>query len=44
MGGGAEVVVVRIKEGPCPGDALCVSIGGVVPRRGVAVPDGDTWW
>jgi uroporphyrinogen-III synthase len=41
MGGGAEVVVVRIKEGPCPGDALCVSIGGVVPRRGVAVPNGD---
>ncbi len=41
MGGGAEVVVVRIKEGPCPRGALCVSVGRVVPRRDVAVPDGD---
>jgi len=41
MGGGAEVVVVRIKEGPCPRGVLCVSIGGVTPRKDVVVPDGD---
>lgn len=36
-----RVVVVRVKDGPCPEGALCVSIGKVVPRRGVEVPDGD---
>ncbi|MEM1807247.1 MAG: uroporphyrinogen-III synthase [Pyrobaculum sp.] len=41
MGGGEEVVVVRIKEGRCPGGARCVSIGRVTPRRVVDVPEGD---
>lgn len=41
MGDGAEVVVVRIKEGGCPPGVRCLSIGRVVPRRGVEVPDGD---
>ncbi|MEM0463248.1 uroporphyrinogen-III synthase [Pyrobaculum sp.] len=37
----SRVVVVRVKDGPCPEGAFCVSIGRVVPRRGVEVPDGD---
>lgn len=38
---GYKVVVVRIKDGPCPEGALCVSIGRIVPRQDVEVPDGD---
>jgi uroporphyrinogen-III synthase len=41
MGGGEEVVVVRVREGPCPPGARCVSIGTIRPRRGVQIPDGD---
>ncbi len=36
-----QVVVVRLKEGPCPEGALCVAVGGVEPRRGVEIPNGD---
>jgi len=41
MGGGEEVVVVRVREGPCPPGARCVSIGTIRPRHGVQIPDGD---
>jgi uroporphyrinogen-III synthase len=41
MGGGEEVVVVRVREGPCPLGARCVSIGAVRPRRDIQIPDGD---
>ncbi|AAL62880.1 hypothetical protein PAE0589 [Pyrobaculum aerophilum str. IM2] len=37
----AEVVVVRLKEGPCPEGATCISIGWVELRKNVVVPDGD---
>ncbi|MFN7105382.1 MAG: uroporphyrinogen-III synthase [Pyrobaculum sp.] len=36
-----SVVVVRLKEGPCPHGAICLSIGSITPRRDVTVPDGD---
>lgn len=36
-----EVVVVRLKEGPCPEGALCIAVGGTEPRRGVKIPEGD---
>lgn len=35
------LLVVRLKEGPCPDDAVCVSVGKFAPRRDVVVPDGD---
>jgi len=36
-----SIVVVRIKEGKCPEGATCASIGRVVPRPGVYIPEGD---
>ncbi|MCC6020051.1 MAG: uroporphyrinogen-III synthase [Thermoproteaceae archaeon] len=41
MEGGAEIVVIRIKEGPCPGGAVCAPVGRAIPRRDVTVPEGD---
>lgn len=41
MGGDAEIVVVRIKEGRCPDGALCLSVGRVKPRGHVEIPEGD---
>ncbi|ABL87299.1 Uroporphyrinogen III synthase HEM4 [Pyrobaculum islandicum DSM 4184] len=41
MGGGTEIVVVRIKEGRCPSGAYCISIGRIIPRPDVVIPDGD---
>lgn len=35
------LLVVRLKEGPCPKEALCVTIGKLAPRRDVVIPDGD---
>ncbi|MFN3803565.1 MAG: uroporphyrinogen-III synthase, partial [Pyrobaculum sp.] len=36
-----SVVVVRLKEGPCPQGAVCISIGSITPRKEVTVPEGD---
>nr|KJR74045.1 MAG: uroporphyrinogen III synthase HEM4 [Thermoproteus sp. AZ2] len=35
-----RTVVVRIKEGPCPEGAECISIGTIKPRP-YEIPDGD---
>ncbi|MEM1597066.1 MAG: uroporphyrinogen-III synthase [Pyrobaculum sp.] len=35
------LLVVRLKEGPCPEEAFCVTIGKLAPRRDVVIPDGD---
>lgn len=36
-----SVVIVRLKEGPCPKGAECISVGSISPRAGVSIPDGD---
>ncbi|KUO86924.1 MAG: uroporphyrinogen III synthase HEM4 [Thermoproteus sp. JCHS_4] len=36
-----SIAIIRIKEGPCPEGAQCISVGSISPRANISIPEGD---